>query len=369
MSELRTLLERGVGGASSPPDGFERMLRRRERKRRSQRIAAGVVGIAVFAAAVWIVTTGGPIDRTLTPGGSGSTGPTGPPPHPTGVGLLGFPPEGATPSTPEVGELVLGIGFGHTAGDAGRFSLHMYADGRVIWQRLGDGPGGSNASSTGLIEQRLTPEGVELVLAEALATGLFDHDRELVGADGLHYGGIEVRDGDRVVHLAWGDVGFDAGDEPMATTPTPEQVRALERLDARLEDLTSWLPASAWADPEFRAYVPSRYSVCYMGQDEPLGRPQILDLLPAPVGDLLRTLDLTQSYPNGFRDSHPFWCSVVTTEEARGLAEILEDAGSSILSEEGPEYSFSPPDRRYETVDVGLGAVLPHEFVDDSPTA
>jgi hypothetical protein len=55
MSDLRTILERGVGGATPPPDGFERMLRRRDRKRRNQRIAAGVVGIAVFVAAVWVL--------------------------------------------------------------------------------------------------------------------------------------------------------------------------------------------------------------------------------------------------------------------------------------------------------------------------
>jgi dipeptidyl aminopeptidase/acylaminoacyl peptidase len=54
------------------------MLRRGERKRRSQRIAAGVVGIAVFVAAVWIVTTGGPFDPTQTPGAPGPTGPDEP---------------------------------------------------------------------------------------------------------------------------------------------------------------------------------------------------------------------------------------------------------------------------------------------------
>jgi Tol biopolymer transport system component len=50
-----------------PPDAFERLRRRRDRKRRNQRIAAGVVGIAVFVAAIWIVTTGGTFDRTKTP--------------------------------------------------------------------------------------------------------------------------------------------------------------------------------------------------------------------------------------------------------------------------------------------------------------
>ena len=75
MSDLRAILERGVGGATPPPDGFERMLRRRDRKRRNQRIAAGVVGIAVFVGAVWIVTSAGSLDRSQTPAvpGGGTT--------------------------------------------------------------------------------------------------------------------------------------------------------------------------------------------------------------------------------------------------------------------------------------------------------
>jgi Lipoprotein LpqB beta-propeller domain/WD40-like Beta Propeller Repeat len=67
MSDVRTILERGVGGATPPPDGYERMLRRRDRKRRNQRIAAAVVGVAVFVAAVWIVTSGLSFDRTQQP--------------------------------------------------------------------------------------------------------------------------------------------------------------------------------------------------------------------------------------------------------------------------------------------------------------
>jgi Tol biopolymer transport system component len=58
-------------------------VRRRDRKRQTQRIAAGVVGIAVFVAAVWVVTGAGSTDRTRTPvvpGGSvtgpAETGPT-----------------------------------------------------------------------------------------------------------------------------------------------------------------------------------------------------------------------------------------------------------------------------------------------------
>jgi Tol biopolymer transport system component len=54
MSDVRTILERGVGGVAPPPDGFERMLRRRDRKRRNERVAAGVVGLAITIAIVLI---------------------------------------------------------------------------------------------------------------------------------------------------------------------------------------------------------------------------------------------------------------------------------------------------------------------------
>jgi hypothetical protein len=64
MSEIRTLLERQRSELHAPAGSFERLVRRRDRKRRNQRIAAGVVGIAVFVAAVWVVTTGGSFDGT-----------------------------------------------------------------------------------------------------------------------------------------------------------------------------------------------------------------------------------------------------------------------------------------------------------------
>jgi WD40 repeat protein len=86
MSDVRTTLERGVGGATPPPDGFERMLRRRDRKRRNQRISAGVVGIAVFVAAVWVVTTGGSFNRTQQP----AVQPTPTPPAGTAPETTGY---------------------------------------------------------------------------------------------------------------------------------------------------------------------------------------------------------------------------------------------------------------------------------------
>ena len=62
----------------APEPSFEAFLRRRDRKRRNQRISAGVVGIGVFVAAIWIVTSSLSFDRTETPAvpGSALTGPT-----------------------------------------------------------------------------------------------------------------------------------------------------------------------------------------------------------------------------------------------------------------------------------------------------
>jgi len=78
MSDIRALLERKQRELHAPPGSFERLLRRRDRKRRNQRILAGSVGIAVFVAAIWFVTSGGRLDRTQTPAvpGPTQTGPT-----------------------------------------------------------------------------------------------------------------------------------------------------------------------------------------------------------------------------------------------------------------------------------------------------
>ena len=67
MTDYRTVLERNLARVGPAPFGFDDVARRRDRKRRNQRIAAGVVGIAVFVAAIWIVASGGWFDRTQQP--------------------------------------------------------------------------------------------------------------------------------------------------------------------------------------------------------------------------------------------------------------------------------------------------------------
>jgi Tol biopolymer transport system component len=66
VTEYRSVLERAGANAPAPDLHLERILRRRDRRRRSQRIAAGAVGIAVFLAAVSIVLDPAWMGRTTT---------------------------------------------------------------------------------------------------------------------------------------------------------------------------------------------------------------------------------------------------------------------------------------------------------------
>jgi hypothetical protein len=360
----RDVLERARRAAMSvavPDDLYEDLLRRRDRKRRNQRIAAGVVGIAVFIAAIRIVTVGLPFDQSQAESGPGSsgTGPTGP------VGFIGIPPEGATASTPERGELVLSYGTSLTR-------MWVYADGRLIWVRQGDFPYGANDRSTGYLEQRLTPEGAELLRSGVIASGLFGHDLDLIGIQGR--GEIEVRNRDRLVQVAWAN----HSNEPHATIATAEQASALQRLEAGLADPASWMPASAWEDQEIRGYVPSMLSVCYEGMDDPLPASLILASLPTAAEDLLGSADRTrlESGPSADGEGMRDWvqyCSQVTTEEGRGLTEALDDDpgfekdpvverhGLVYQTAIGPSGTLEPPVR------VAFEPILPHGVWPCSP--
>ena len=131
MSEHTKLFERAAARYEPPDLAMDGLLKRRDRERRNQRITAGVVGIAVFVAAVWIVTSGGVFDRTQTPAvpGGAETGPAETGPAYERIGFVGLPPEGAAPSTPERGELVLEFHGGTPSTD-----MWLYADGRLIWR-------------------------------------------------------------------------------------------------------------------------------------------------------------------------------------------------------------------------------------------
>ena len=216
-------------------------------------------------------------NRTLTPAATGGagTGPTGTGPTETGPTETGptvtgptvapdtgsndsyrIPPAGTAVSTPVEGKLIaeayVGVGG----------QVRVYADGRVLLSK----------STTTYVEQRLSPEGVELV-------------RQVLGER---------------VHLGYG--------------PGSVRLQSLLGYPGGI-----WSRQSVWEDREGKPYVPARYGACFWRIDSPLDVEAVLDLLPASAQALLRGSD-------------PAWnprCLVVTPEEARSLEKILNETGSS----------------------------------------
>jgi hypothetical protein len=347
MDSLKERLDREIEGLQISSEALAKTVARARRRSRNKRIAAGVVGIAVFVAAVWIVTSGLSFDRSQTPAvpGGSETGPTetGPSvaPDPSAEGIRGLPLEGATPSTPERGELVVEL-YDPTIPGGSREQVWVYADGRVISRLYLR----TLEPYSGLVEQHITPEGVEFLRSNLLSTGLFEHDLELVREDQYCCFEIRVRDGDRLVRVYWGPR-YTLSDH-QAPKATSEQVTALESLSALLTSPASW-PASVWADQKIRAYVPTSYSVCSRAipQVEPS---RVLALLPEPARDLLGA---------GFLKKDGSDCSRMTTEEARALAVILS---AEFSHEGGPSLGFSleTPEVPGHEIGIAFNPVLPH---------
>jgi hypothetical protein len=258
------------------------------------------------------------------------------------IGFIGLPPEGATPSAPERGELVIAY-FGDapakiiwTTRTWGRNFAWVYTDGRLISVREDDRPYGANHISTGLLEQHLTPAGVELLRSRVIATRVLERNEVSVDSEPLGHSTIQVRRGDRL----------------LGVVQDPASAR---KLAALFTDPASWLPARAWEDREFSAYVPSTFDVCYGGFPEPIEPSRILALLPAPAAELLRA----EGEP---LRSDPWYCSAMTTKEARVLAEALDDAGLERSGgASGLGYTLEDPGGpTRNTVSIAFAPYLPH---------
>jgi hypothetical protein len=106
--------------------------------------------------------------------------------------------------------------------------------------------------------------------------------------------------------------------------------------------------------------VPSEYVVCFgVLHDPDAATPRPLDvttLLPESARDLIRIDDRVE------QDSmHPdYGCARLTTDDARALAEALDDAGiQHDLATDYLLYGLPDPDGPYE-IRVQFGPVLPH---------
>jgi hypothetical protein len=256
-------------------------------------------------------------------------------------GFIGLPPVGATPSAPESGKLVVHYFGPAQAGGGPKINIWVYADGRRISLGGEAVPESANALSTGFLEQHLTPEGVELLRREILSIkGEF---------------GNEPPPAAPPPPCAEGQSSGDGSCAPPTAPPPPDQAievpfytfvevagvgrlervaRAddLDRLMERIANPASWLPASAWADTETRAYVASKYAICYSGwpPDEPMERSRVLAMFPGAVRDRLSSAAFREGPPFGspghFRPSSEY-CFDASTDGARELVVALDAAG------------------------------------------
>jgi hypothetical protein len=254
--------------------------------------------------------------------------------------LHGLPSVGATPSTPETGELVASM-WEHISQRTtlGNGWLYLYEDGRLIVLKWDGNPDPTD----GWVEQRLTAEGVELIRTELATTGLFDPDQATLDRPGGRYGAsyVQVRNGDKLVYIAG------------------------EELRRRLGDLWSWLPADAWEDTEAKPFVPSRYAACMQsaGYPRPIDPTDHLPRLPAASRDLLagaRPLhgdELVNLDPAGMESlESTAYCYVLTTEEAREFASTLAEGGVELLRDRDDGIVFN----LLEDTWLDLWPMLPH---------
>jgi hypothetical protein len=282
---------------------------------RARRLAPAVAAFAVVVTIAWAVAALGPfgstpardpVERASTtepPAVAGSAEPA----VSARVGFVGLPPEGAAPSAPRRGDLVLGY-FGEQY--THWYQVWVYEDGRLIWQREGNLREGANPYATGFLEQRLTPEGVDLLRRRGSAE-------------------------DALFGFPW-------------RPPYP----------------ASWLPPRAWADRAIRAYVPSRYRVCYQGLLRPFPASRILSWLPAPAAEPLLAGGVGAISVDGWLPGHGGGCSTVTTDEARSIAAALEAAGFGQDLEFQREYALiyyvSPEGVPEGEAAIRFDPVLPH---------
>ena len=334
MTELdRSRLDGVLPAAAGVPDWDDVLGRSRVHERRRRMV---VLAIAALAAAVTTASALGVRAFVLD------------------KGFVGLPPVGATPSTPEDGELVLHWMVRSVTIGGLQSRAWVYADGRIVWSRHdGPLPEGANESTSGYLEQRLTPDGVELLRSQLVASGLFDRSRKLFVpveyARLSTWGGVEVHDGDEPVRLEWMDRRVtppDWGESGAAATP--EQLSALLAIDPLLAIEPSVLPATAWADRSIRAYVPSHYAACLSAwtpkaDRTPTDESSLLSLLPSRAEDLLRAKSRTMSLNEQGDFVSDSFCSKLTTDEASELAETLSGHLGPGLTKWGLTYRLAEP--------------------------
>ena len=349
-----------IGGEAMVVDLDASRLERTGNRRWLIAAAAVILAVVVVAATLVATESGDHRVRTQRPAGPApTTAPAPPAPSvvqsPVGrLDAIPLPPEGATPSTPETGELVASISFSRFIDfvDSNRWrdsAIIVYADGHVI-QVGGIADGQQATVADAVTEQRITPEGVEQVRSAFLSTGAFDsaqHSTDFAIACACI---IRVRDGDRLLSV------------PTQLTPPksnidPQANPNVESLFNFVTHLDSSLSPSAWQDRNIKSYVPSHYRACVYELPGTGVRP-VPDLsvalaqhLPAAAAQLLAGSQLIPGFGH---------CTDLTAADARSVAEGLFNAGiGHTRNVPWPQYQSDVTDGTPPTIVINVEPLLP----------
>ena len=258
MNETRELLERVGGRFTFPERAFEGLATPTRSQARNQRIAAGVVGIAIFVAAVldrdgrWAVRSHTDAGRFRRGGYRTDRSPRhrGRPDRPASRGSdaerSGARTARPLPRGQRERPTDRALGVRRRAPDLGRclrLPPRRRADRGGHWLRRAapHARRGRVPAVTGHLDRALRTRPRAACAAQA----------------SLPFLTIRVRNGDRLVLL---DVGCEENYRVPKNPPsaTPQQASALEGISALLADPTSW-PASASENQDLETFVSSRY--------------------------------------------------------------------------------------------------------------
>jgi len=234
----------------------------------------------------------------------GGSGPSSDIAHPAGEALI-------LRVTTEGGFVGPGVLFAQLPG------LSVFGDGRVIE------PGAVEDIFPGpalppLLVRRLTEPGVQAVLREVAATGLFAESRSFDGARNVVAdAGTTVfslhADGRDATVSVYGLGTLDASNPPPGVGGAELAAhRALTQLSQRLGMLDSWLPATAWQDADWHPFAPAAFRLLVRNADaDPPDQSGIANqLVPWPIAAEPSTFGQPAARPDGSR------CGVVNGEDA-----------------------------------------------------
>ena len=226
--------------------------------------------------------------------------------------------------------------------------IWVFADGRMISMRMSLAArgisGSANPPASGFMEQHLTPSGVE-----TLRSYVIEHAGDLVEET------LTVDQRVRDVRVRVGDQLYRS---PINDHPPYWGWRCRwNGCSQYVANLDSVLPASAWAQKEYRPYVPSLFHVCFGGQT-PDGQAVQAELVRDSLPPEARGL-LSSATPSG-----DWGCVVVGSDTARAIDGSLQAAGFGPAEQDvAVGYGFNiPPAAGSDAIEARIAfiTVLPN---------